>query len=248
MTTRPRGLRYFCLLTALTATSCSTTTPQSEPARTASLPVEWSPSLHLANLSDVPGRMNLPFGDVFTGTVNGRRATIANCSDYLRLSKQGFKDPNDQEVGVLHNDAAECVALSLLEAAKPARKTYLADFKLTPASLTLLPPELAPAVSDTQEAAAKAADSEGKSWKDYVPEAQATAGKRGSEIEVKQPGWLTKVMEYGRADFTGGGSQQLLIRVDYASTEGTYGDSKIFLLGRGTAQARLKLGQTVPVP
>jgi hypothetical protein len=237
MTIRPRDLRCFCLLAAVIATGCST-----------SLPVQWSPSLHLANLSDVAGRMNQPFGDVFTGTINGRQATVANCSDYLRLSKQGFRDPNDQEARVLHSDAAECVALNLFESATPARTTYLADFKLTPESLTSLPPELAPAVSDEQDALAKAADGAGRSWKDYVPEAQATSGKRSSEIEVTQPGWLSKVIEYGRADFTGAGNQQLLVRVDYASTDGTYGDSKIFLLGRGTAQARLRLVKTIAVP
>ncbi len=144
MTTRPRDLRYFCLVAALIASGCGTS------PRTGSVPVQWSPSLHLANLSDVAGRMNQPFGDVFIGTVNGRQATVANCGDYLRLSKQGFQDPNDQEVRVLHNDAVECVALSLLKAAKPARTTYLADFKLTPQSLTSLPPELAPAVSDSK--------------------------------------------------------------------------------------------------
>lgn len=243
------------LLVTVFATSCAGSqhtatqvTRNTDKSTTQPIRIHWTPALRINNLSDLSKRLEKPFGDVFSGTVAGKPVKISNCTEYLRLTHENFKDEDQQDWLVLRSDGAECVALNLLQQARPAARTNIADFKLNSDSLNTLPPELAPAVSDAQQRAAVAADKAGQSWKDYVPSAQATQGSSDYELNVRQPEQTANVTEYGRADFTGSGSEQTLLRVDYAAIQGTWGDSKLFILGRNRPSGRLEVVRSVQIP
>ncbi len=248
---KTRLLLCSCLLAGGATVACREETSggmQSAKANSREIPIQWSPALHLKSLAHIPERLNQPFEDTFKGVAEGKPATISSCNDYLRLSQKGFAASNDREHAVLRLNAVDCAAVSLLQTAKPAHITLLNNFRLTPEAMNILPPELAPAVSQEKEVDAHAADLAGESWKTYVKDAQATASDVASQILVTEPGWSTKVTEYGRADFTGDGVEDLLVRTDTAATQGTYGNTQLFILSRKSKNGRLTLEQTVSIP
>ena len=208
--------------------------------------VTWSPVLKLGSRKAIPGRLAQPFGDVFTGSVKGATASISNCNDYLRLSPEGFQPDNDQEARILHNDAVDCTALKLLEGVrKPAKPAV--QFQLNDSALALLPPELAPAVSNDLIAKAKAADEAGESWQSYLPDTVAKSAGPG-QLDVSQSGWKTHLTLYATGDFSRSGEEEFLIRADYQAVSGTYANSSLFLVKAGSNGAkRLRLVREVMV-
>jgi FG-GAP repeat len=209
-------------------------------------PITWSAKLRLQSLAAIPQRLNQPFDDRFDGQVHGKPATIASCTDYLRLSPEAFKLSNETESGILQSYAVDCVALDMLRRATPARTNFIGAFPLTADSLSMLPPELAPAVSHEQQAAASAANAAGKSWAAFQPGATAKTVDE-NQIVVTQGDWQVKITEYACGDFDGDGFQDLLVRADYAATRGTYGNTKLFLLGRKRAAERLRCEKKITI-
>ncbi|HEX4229218.1 MAG TPA: hypothetical protein VHZ07_11145 [Bryobacteraceae bacterium] len=213
-------------------------------ARSASgpYPVQWSPKLGLKSLADIDARLHRSFGDVFEGKLNGKPVTVSNCAEYLADSREHFAVAGgEQAFIVLHSDAVDCIALEALKAARPAKASYLGGFHLNASSLTYLSPLLAPAVSNEQLAKARQAASSGDSWQRFVPAARAKPARQAGAINVSQPNWETTITEYGRADFTGDGLADLLVRSDYAATKGTYRNSRLFLLSRKNETAVLEV-------
>jgi hypothetical protein len=209
--------------------------------------VTWSPVLKLKSRQAIRERLAEPFGDVFTGSVGGAKGSVSNCNDYFRLSAKGFQPDNDQESRVLHNDAVECVALQLIQSARSPRKGPALGLKLDGSALSILPPELAPAVSNEMIAKAKAADEAGQSWSAYVPDAVAKSAGPG-ELDVSQTNWKTHLTLYATGDFTGAGQEEILLRADDQAVNGTYANSKLFLLAAGKGGAkRLRLVREVSV-
>jgi hypothetical protein len=225
--------------------ACSQIAAQNPPPREG---VRWSPLLKLSNREEIADRLARPFGDVFEGHAHGRKATISNCNDYLRLSGQGFQTSNMRAGAILEVDAVECVALVILRSARAPQADSLRGFQMNATALSLLPPELAPAVSNELVAQAKAADAAGQSWQTYVP--KATARVLGPwQLAVSQPGWNTQVTLYALGDLSGSGQEELLMRADYRVQQGTYANSRLFLLTRGAhVNSRLRLIREVPVP
>lgn len=199
--------------------------------------VRWSPLLKLDSRKAIDERLARPFGDVFEGNAGGSKTSVANCNDYLRWSEQGFHAGNEREQKVLHNDAVECVALRMLRAARTPMTALLPGFKMTTATLSMLPPELAPAVSNELILKARAADAAGKSWATYIAEAAAKVVAE-DQLEVSQPGWITRLSLYARGDFSGRGKEELLVRADYQAQGGTYATSHLFLLARNESGAK----------
>jgi hypothetical protein len=196
----------------------------------------------------IDARLAQPFGDVFQGKAQGEKATIENCNDYLRLSTQSFQAEDNRAAGILHNDAVECVALAMLRSARVPGAALLPGFQMNAETLNRLPPELAPAVSNELIAREKAADAARGSWKTYAPNSKAVVQGPG-RLSVSQTGWRTQLTLYARGDFSGKGNEELLLRADYHAQQGTYGNSKLFLLARGNpGTQRLRLVREVPVP
>ena len=199
------------------------------------------------SLQAIDQRLTQPFGDVFEGMAQGQKATVANCSDYLRLSQQGFQPDGPNSVVILHSDGVECEALSLLKSARAPQARSLAAFQMTVNSLSILPAELAPAVSNEVIAQEKAADAAGGSWRTFAPKSEVKVLSPW-RISVTQPNWSTQLIVYARGDFSGGGEDEVMMRADYHALQGTFGNSKLFLLKPGVKPGRWQLVREIAVP
>jgi hypothetical protein len=202
--------------------------------------------LQLDSRKSINARLARPFGDVFEGNARGAPASVSNCQDYLRRSEQGFEAASEREGQILHNQAVECVALKMLRSARTPQSGMQLGFELGAGSLSVLPPSVAPAVSEDQAEAAKSAEASGKSWASFLPEAVAKPVAPG-ELAVSQPGWSTHLWLYARGDFSGHGREEILMRADYRAEGGTYASSQLFLLGGRAKTKRLRLIRQIPV-
>jgi hypothetical protein len=209
--------------------------------------VRWSPRLKLMSRQEIDKRLAEPFGDIFQGSAQGQKVSVASCADYLQVSGKGFQPDGPHAAGILHNDAVECVALNMLKWARDPRAGFLPGFQMTVNTLSVLPPELAPAVSSETMEKEEAADALGGTWRSFAPPAQVRVVGPW-RIVVTQPNWSTQVTLYARGDFSGGGQEELLMRADYHALGGTYGNSKLFLLASGTKPGRLRLVREIAVP
>ena len=210
------------------------------------MPIRWSAELHLQSVAAIPQRLRKPFEDRFNGQVHGRPAKITSCADYLRLSSESFQLLDESESGVLQSYAVDCVALDMLRKATVPRTSFIGAFRLTADSLSMLPPELAPTVSYEQQDAAAAANAAGESWATFQPEATVKTVNENQMI-VTQGDWQIKITEYAHADFNGDGLQDILVRADYTATRSTYGNTKLFLLGRKQATERLRCEKEITI-
>lgn len=199
------------------------------------------------SLQVIDQRLKQPFGDVFQGTVRGQKVTVSNCADYLRLSAEGFEPNGVQAAQILHSDGVKCEALSLLRAGRAPRIGAMAGFQMTVNALSMLPAELAPAVSNEVIAQEKAADASGGTWQSFAPKSQVKVLSPW-RITVTQPNWSTQLTVYARGDFSGSGADEVLIRADYHALQGTYGNSKLFLLKPGLKLGRWQLVREIAVP
>lgn len=127
---------------------------------------------------------------------------------------------------------ADCLVLHELWSAKPARASYLHDL---PWDARVLPlPE--------SERAAGAAAGFGQTWRDFDPSAAAAADARGpDEIVVTGKGFIERLILWGRGDFNGDGLEDLLVQSFDTLTEGTYRNTRLFVLTRRTADVPLSV-------
>ena len=125
------------------------------------------------------------------------------------------------EIGARRSTMAKCLVLDALGHAKPARSSYVRDVSWDEHVLPLLPPQLAITVSDESERAANEAASRGQNWREFDP-AVAASSKGPDQIVVTGDGFIERLILWGRGDFSGDGSQDLLVQTLDTLTEGTY--------------------------
>ena len=222
-----RGRRRFLQLIAISAVCAGCQGPKPEPAAP-SLPVTWSSALGLAGIEDIDARLQKPFDDAFETQRAGKPIPMKNCADFLAAGKD-WRAATEQSTLALKSAGIVCLALEALKGAMPSKSSNLTGFKLDGNALDMLPPALGPVVSLDDEKALQAAS--GKSWKEFTPAATGSVNAAGTLVVIF-PGWRIKLTEYARGDFNGDGIEDLLVRDDVAATEGTYGESRLFLLGR----------------
>jgi hypothetical protein len=156
---------------------------------------------------------------------------VNNCSQLLSIASMPAASAGQDTQATRIN----CLALRELSSARPARSSHVADLKWNARVLSLLPAELAINVSD--EAIHKA---RGKAWTDL--DRTASASESGADqIVVKGEGFTESLILLGRGDFDDSGSQDLLVKTLDTLTGGTYRNIRLFVLGRKTATARLRV-------
>jgi len=190
--------------------------------------VQWASELKMARLSDAAERLRAPFDAPVMLQSGGQRVEAGNCAALLRDEKAGFAPLSDRDRAVTQSLLADCYAVEALSRAKKARISFLRTLRLAPESLEVLPPTLAPIISDEDRKNAAGAASKGLSWKQFDP--SATASGQGDAITVLSDDTQTIVKIYGRGDFNGDGIDDLLVRVDTAALHGTYRASRLLLL------------------
>jgi hypothetical protein len=203
------------------------------------LSVQWSPKLRLMNQSAIPSRLNEPFESSISVVKAGQRASVSNCSEYLKLSALGFAPAADRDARLLRSWGADCQALQALRGALPARVSWLKDFHLDAQAVGYLPPNLAASVSPDDEQNARAAAARGLSWRQYQSGLRATTAD--GSLSVMEDGTSTRLEIYARGDFDHDGLEDILLRADVAFSGGSYTDTRLFLLTRNSRRARLRL-------
>ena len=217
-------------------TICSFLLPAQNSARGASVAVEYSARLKMSSRSELDRRLHAAFTE---GTAHP--AGVSNCAELL-AQRGHAPQPQapDREIQAERSTMAECLVLHELRRAKPARSSYLRDLPWDERVLPLLPPQLAITVSAESERAASDAASHGRNWPDFDPSAAASA-KGPEEIVVTGNGFREQLILWGRGDFDGDGTDDLLVQSLDTFTEGTYRNTRLFVLTRRTANGRLSL-------
>jgi hypothetical protein len=201
--------------------------------------VEWTPKLRLKNLSSIAFRLREPFHFSVTVTNHERSASVSNCSEYLKFSALHFAPPSDRDAAILQFQGVDCQTLGALREAKPARISYLKEFRLDEQSADYLPPSLAPAVSAEDTEKARNAEAHGLSWREFQP--GLVVKPESDSISVGADGVNTRLEIYARGDFNADRLEDILIRTDVSFSAGSYSGSRLFLLTRQSPHSRLTM-------
>ena len=198
--------------------------------------VQYSPVLKVASRADLDRRLRAPFAD---GAAHP--AGVSNCTQLLtKRGQQGEGQGPEQEMQAERATMAECLVMQELRQARPSRSSYVHNLPWDDRLMSLLPPQLAITVSNETRRAAAAAASRGQNWQDFDP--SATASVNGPEdIVVTGKGFREQLTLWGRGDFNGDGVEDLLVQSLDTLTEGTYRNTRLFVLTRHTKKGRLSL-------
>ena len=201
--------------------------------------VQYSPRLKVSSRQELEERLHAPFAE---GVAHP--AGVSNCVQLLeRRGRTPQTKGSDRLAQAERSTVADCLVLQELWNAQPARSSYLHGLPWKAAPLwPLLPPQLAITVSAESERAARAAAGRGQTWRDFDSSAAAETGTKGpDEIVVTGKGFLERLILWGRGDFNGDGFEDLLVQSLDTLTEGTYRNTRLFVLTRRTANGPLSL-------
>ena len=127
-----------------------------------------------------------------------------------------------------------------MQQAKAATSSHVAKLKWNEQVLPLLPPQLAINVSADAVRKAEAAAAKGQSWPDFDKSATASADGE-DQIVVQGEGFMERLILWGRGDLNGDGVEDLLVQSLDTLTQGTYRNTRLFILTRKTAGGKLSL-------
>ncbi len=215
---------------------CSFLLPAQNPTRGASVPLQYNSRLNVSSRAELNGRLHAAFSE---GTAHP--PGVSNCAQLI--AERGHARPaqtSDRGTQAERSTMADCLVLDKLGRAAPARSSYLNNLHWDEHVLPLLPPQLAITVSAQSERAAQAAAGQGQNWPAFDPSATASA-KGPDDIVVTGKGFREELILWGRGDFNGDGTQDLLVQSLDTLIEGTYRNTRLFVLTRRKADGPLSL-------
>ena len=205
--------------------------PQTAP-RKPSHPVQYSSRLNLSSAAEIEQRLHASFTEGAEHPVG-----VNNCVQLLAKCEPAMQDcaerssTSDRDVQAAKSTIVDCLVLQELQHATPATTSHVAELKWDANILPLLPPELAVNISAELIGKAKAAAKRGESWHDF--DRTATASEDGQDqVVVQGKGFLERLIIWGRGDFNGDGIEDLLVQSLDTLTEGTYRNTRLFILTR----------------
>lgn len=200
--------------------------------------VQYNSRLKVSTRAELERRLNAPFTE---GTAHP--PGVSNCAQMLdRPSLTAKKQESNSEFQAMRSTMAECFVLRELQRARPARRSYIQGLVWDEHVLSILPPELAISVSGEAKRAAQAAASHGKTWAELDPSVSALA--RGTDrIVVNGKEFREQLILWGRGDFNDDGKEDMLVQSLDALTEGTYRNTRLFVLTRNSADAPLSVAR-----
>ena len=201
--------------------------------------VQWASELRLARPSQAMQRLREPFDSPLPFKNGGQSLAAGNCIDLLGYRGSGFTPISERDTATAQSLAVDCLAVRALSTATAPRESFLRSFRLDPQALGLLPPNLAPIISDEDRQTVQNASAKGMSWKQFDP--SAIASGQGDSFAVLSEDIRTSVRIYGRGDFNADGIDDLLLRVDAAALHGTYRTSRLLLLTRTRRDGVLRM-------
>jgi hypothetical protein len=239
--TRTPSIYVFCTVLVLGTAACSTQTLSAD-ANSASISesraIWWSPALGLDRIGEVDARLAAPFIDSIEMTRKGQVVEAKDCRNLLDFRANGYQ-PYGGSLGFARERAAgaTCIALQMLKTAAAPRTSHLAAFRLTPAAVDVLPPILAMSFIHSGDEAALKAEAKGTSWRDYEPGLRARMDD--DELVASGESWEVRVRIYARGDFNADGVDDLLVAVRESATQGSFASTRLVLLTRLEAGAKL---------
>lgn len=199
-------------------------------------PVQYNARLKVTSRADLERRLRAPFGD---GVAHP--AGILNCRQLL-ARKGHLPQASNQEFQAERSTMAECTVYRELSRAVPARSSYVRNLAWDEHVLPLLPSQLAITVSAESTRAAGLAANQDRGWQDFDPSITADESSKGpEEIVVAGNGFSERLVLWGRGDFNGDGVEDLLVQSFDTLTDGTYRNTRLFLLTRHAANDRLSV-------
>lgn len=218
-----------------------------------SLVVWWSPDLKLSSLAAIDERLNAPFEEVGVELAlpDGTSKSAENCSELFQLLDAGYDAPSNPAFIDLADRVSICRILRDLKRAKPAQRSYLKDFQLNETALNVLPPTVGFSADDGTFDSRNKAAARGISWKQYDPRVRAVTTPGTLELEIFEPfmeeagdGKLSYLQIMARADFDGDGFEDIIIRSEEMITDGSFADTKLFLLTKMRQDLAMKILET----
>jgi hypothetical protein len=201
--------------------------------------VQWASDLRLARPSKAMERLREPFDSPLPYKNANQRLEAGNCVDLIAYRKSGFTPNSDRDAGIAQSLIVDCLAVKALYRATVPRKSFLRAFHLDLQAFELLPPNLAPIISDEDRQKVQSAAAKGISWKQF--DSSASASVQGESLAVLSDDTRTTVKIYGRGDFNADGIDDLMVRVDTAAMHGTYRTSRLLLLTKTRSDGILQM-------
>lgn len=210
------------------------------PAEDETHPIWWSPSLGLEKLDDAEKYLEDPAslgGGVSLIKVEGderQEATAESCGSLNRLMQKGYHAGFAMHsIRVVLYHLAKCYAIELLLEARPAKKSYVRDFRLDADSMNYLPAMVKPSPSCDWLCRQYVANERRISWKQFEPTGILSVDHVSDhQIKVETSGTNLSMEILARADFNGDGLEDLLLWVHAGAIGGTWGTTKLYLLSR----------------
>ena len=211
-------------------------TPEASGPPKDAYPVQLSSKLDVSSQAELGKRMNAAFAE---GVAHP--AGVHNCSELLgRARYRIFAGAIGPDAQARRSTLANCLIFQKLRGAAASRSSYAADLKWDERVMPLLPPELAINVSSESVRAAKAASARGRKWVDLDRDATVTVSGP-DQLLVKGNGFTERLILWGRGDLDQDGREDLLVQTLDTLTEGTYRNTRLFVLTRKSPTAPLSV-------
>lgn len=208
--------------------------------------VQWSPELHLSSLGQIDQRLAEPLKGLPKVVVKGKRRPVKSCAELIDVNRHQFRlDPDDNVSWKgFESETAHCFALNALKTAKPAERSYVGWFHLSPERVAKLPPDMTLYFSeDEQQEIANAAK---KCQPLGAYDGSLRVHVKNDEAQVSTDAWSGRIVLYARGDLNGDGIEDLLLLRQAQATDGTAADSTLFIVSQTSPRGCLKTIGTLP--
>lgn len=220
------GRRSGFLVCVLLAATVATVTAAAARAEEGPYPIWLSPRLELESLDKLDERLArdlFPSHGVIPMSKGDREhrlwAIARSCNDVLRLDEQGYEgDGSHFKTGL--SNRTRCRALRSLKDARPARQSYLRDFRLDEAAVDFLPPLVMYGPPCENVCDLHWASIHGRSMRDLarVERLELIAENLTRYVQCYWSALLTRA---ALADINGDGLEDMLVIADNGASEGT---------------------------
>jgi hypothetical protein len=189
--------------------------------------------INLEQLKDVPVPEIVQFGGLKYVNDAGKEVIITTWRDFVRYRQAGYRDA-DNSVNVMSGWFWRTRGhIPFLEAAIPARQSFVRGLRPGRDLVRLLPLDIAPMLGEESSAVANAGKQH-KSWLEVYPQTRITE-KTGTDLSLRmgQDELFLTILAYG--DFNHDGFDDMLVCYSQRVTDGTFYYSGLAVLTRTNA-------------
>ncbi len=222
-------------------------TVQRAAPHTTGYPIQYSSRLNLSSPSEIDQRLRAPFaeGIAHPAGMDNCAQMLAQCDPVAHGKCAGQASAtSDRDFQAQKMTMVDCLILQQLRHAAPATSSYVEALQWDEHVVPLLPPQFAITVSKESALKAKSAAKGGKRWLDFDKTIAASADGP-DQILVQGTGFEERLILWGRGDLNGDGLEDLLVQSLDALTQGTYRNTRLFLLTRKSPGGELSVVRTL---